>query len=112
MRHPTQLYEMAFALLLGTFLWRLSKRPYLEGDIFKTFMISYFAFRLACDFLKPDVRVIWGLSSIQCACVIVLCYYADDLTRLLGTAKVPTLDFKEHNIAGSGNVVSQGETGR
>lgn len=83
-RHPTQLYELVFALALGIFLWRLLEKPHREGDIFKAFMVCYFAFRLACDFLKPDVRLILGLSSIQCACVAMLCYYAKDLTRWFG----------------------------
>ena len=80
-RHPTQLYESAFAIVLGIFLWRLSNRPHVEGDIFKVFMVAYFAFRFACDFLKSDVRVIAGLSSIQCACLAMLCYYAKDILR-------------------------------
>jgi prolipoprotein diacylglyceryltransferase len=53
-RHPTQLYEVLFALTLGVFLWRRSRRPYTEGDLFRRFMVGYFAFRLLCDFLKPD----------------------------------------------------------
>ena len=80
-RHPTQLYESAFAIVLGIFLWRLSNRPHTEGDIFRSFMVAYFAFRLACDFLKPDVRVFAGLSSIQWACVAMLFYYAKDILR-------------------------------
>ena len=80
-RHPTQLYESAFALVLGFFLWRLTNRPHTEGDIFKAFMVAYFGFRLACDFLKPDIRVVAGLSSIQCACLAMLCYYAEDIAR-------------------------------
>ena len=80
-RHPTQLYESAFALVLGIFLWRLTNRPHTEGDIFKAFMVAYFGFRLACDFLKPDIRVVAGLSSIQCACLAMLCYYAEDIVR-------------------------------
>jgi prolipoprotein diacylglyceryltransferase len=82
-RHPTQLYEIGFVLLLGVLLWRLAKRPHREGDLFKGFMVGYFAWRLAIDFLKPDVRVFLGLSSIQLACVAVLVYYADDMLRWL-----------------------------
>jgi hypothetical protein len=33
------------------------------------------------DFLKPDVRVLAGLSSIQCVCVLMLLYYAPDVVR-------------------------------
>jgi phosphatidylglycerol---prolipoprotein diacylglyceryl transferase len=84
-RHPTQLYEIAFVLLLGTVLCRLAKQPHREGDLFKVFMVGYFGWRIAVDFLKPDVRVFLGLSSIQWACLAMLVYYADDLWRWLQT---------------------------
>jgi phosphatidylglycerol---prolipoprotein diacylglyceryl transferase len=82
-RHPTQLYEILFAALLGIFLWTRMNRPHLEGDIFKMFMVGYFSFRLACDFLKPDVVVFVKMSSIQWACVIMLLYYSPDVQRWL-----------------------------
>ena len=82
-RHPTQLYEALFVLALGGYLWRRMQRPFISGDIFKRFMVAYFAFRLACDFLKPDVRVFLGLSSIQLACMAMLIYYSPDLRRWL-----------------------------
>src|SRR5271167_836273 len=56
-RHPTQLYEIFFALVLVALLWRRMQQPHVEGDIFRRFMVAYFAFRLVCDFLKPDVTV-------------------------------------------------------
>ena len=80
-RHPTKLYEAAFALALGAFLLWRSARPHSAGDLFKGFMVGYFAFRLLCDFLKPDVRVLLGLSSIQWVSVLALGYYAPDVLR-------------------------------
>jgi phosphatidylglycerol:prolipoprotein diacylglycerol transferase len=82
-RHPTQLYEIAFAAMLGVVLWARMNRPHLEGDIFKMFMVAYFSFRLASDFLKPDVAVLMKLTSIQWACVIMLLYYSPDVLRWL-----------------------------
>jgi len=65
-RHPTQLYEVLFALTLGVFLWRRSKQPHTEGDLFRLFMVGYFSFRLICDFLKPDdARIFAGLTAIS-----------------------------------------------
>ncbi len=84
-RHPTQLYEILFVLLLGLGILWYSRRPHAEGDLFKFFMVGYFAFRFAVDFLKPDVRVFAGLSSIQWACVFMLGYYAAPLFRRSGT---------------------------
>lgn len=86
-RHPTQLYESVFAIVLGIFLWRRSLRPHAEGDIFKMFMAAYFAFRLAVDFLKPDVRVFLGLSSIQLVSAGMLLYYGPDILRWAGVPR-------------------------
>jgi len=80
-RHPTQLYEVIFLALLAVALARLWRRPYLRGDLFKLFMVAYFSFRLAIDFLKPDPRVLLGTSSIQWACVAMLIYYRADIVR-------------------------------
>jgi prolipoprotein diacylglyceryltransferase len=80
-RHPAQLYELAFALALGTLLWRRMQQPYAEGDIFKMFMVAYFAFRLGGDFLKPEVHIFAGMSSLQWASAGMLVYYSRDVTR-------------------------------
>ena len=75
-RHPTQLYEILFIVLFGSFIFAMSRHPHRKGDLFKLFMVGYFSFRLAGDFLKPEVRVFAGLSSIQWACVAMLLYYS------------------------------------
>jgi phosphatidylglycerol:prolipoprotein diacylglycerol transferase len=80
-RHPVQLYEIAFVVCLGIFLYRVARREYQEGDLFKLFMVAYFAFRLFVDYLKPETRVFAGLSSIQWACVCTLLYYSRDVFR-------------------------------
>ena len=43
-------------------------------------MVGYLSFRLAVDFLKPDVRF-GGLSSIQWVALLTLSYYARDVVR-------------------------------
>jgi hypothetical protein len=50
--------------------------PRREGDLFKAFMVAYLGFRLVIDTLKPDVRIAFGFSAIQWACVAGLLYYA------------------------------------
>ncbi len=80
-RHPTQIYEILFMIVLAAVISVISRKPYQEGDLFKIFMVGYFAFRLAVDFLKPDVRVFLGLSSIQLVCLAMLAFYARDVLR-------------------------------
>ena len=76
-RHPTQLYEIAFALLWGLVVWIRSRWPYARGELFRLFMFGYFSFRLLVEFIKPVYRP-EGLSAIQWACVagICICVYS------------------------------------
>lgn len=75
-RHPAQLYEIAFLLLvlLPALVW-LNDRAPREGDLFKVFMAGYLAFRLGLEFLKPGEPIL-GLTAIQWACVGGLLWYA------------------------------------
>jgi phosphatidylglycerol---prolipoprotein diacylglyceryl transferase len=86
MRHPTQLYEIVWLSLLAFVIYRFSFKPHRNGDLFKLFMASYFAFRLLIDFIKPGGSI-FGLSGIQWACVGMLLYYARDLRRLVQSPK-------------------------
>lgn len=83
LRHPTQLYESIVMAAAAIVLGRLTRRPHAEGDVFKLFMVVYFALRLVVDFIKPDPAVFAGLASLQWASVAVLLYYGDDVRRWL-----------------------------
>src|SRR4051812_19901851 len=78
-RHPTQIYESAVMAVAAVVLGRLTRRPHREGDVFKPFMVTYFALRLALDAIKPEVRILFGLSTLQWASVAVLLYYGHDV---------------------------------
>jgi phosphatidylglycerol:prolipoprotein diacylglycerol transferase len=75
LRHPTQLYEIAFAACLVPLLAIASRRLTTTGACFTLFMVGYMTFRLLVDLLKPGVPI-GGLSAIQWACVATLAYYA------------------------------------
>lgn len=78
-RHPTQLYEsVAMALLAGR-LARAARRPHREGDIFRWFMVSYMVLRMALDALKPEVRIVLGLSSLQWIALLTAAFYLWEL---------------------------------
>jgi prolipoprotein diacylglyceryltransferase len=81
-RHPTQLYEIIFLLLLITFLKIRTRYHRHEGDLFKFYMIAYLSFRLLVDFIKPDFHPILGLSAIQVACVLGLLYYHRSILQM------------------------------
>ncbi len=66
-------------LLAGALMWWM-RRPRVQGDIFKLFMVGYFGWRLLVDFLKPDPRFL-VLSTLQWACCAMLFYYFRDIRR-------------------------------
>ncbi len=74
-RHPTQLYEIVFLVLLIIFLKIRTRYHRQEGDLFKFYMIAYLSFRLLVDFIKPDFHPLLGLSAIQIACILGILYY-------------------------------------
>lgn len=75
-RHPTNLYEIVFWLLLWIGLKLLEKRIKLaDGARFKIIMTAYLVFRLLIEFIKPDYFFSFGLSTIQLVCVGGILYY-------------------------------------
>lgn len=75
-RHPTNLYEILFWIILLIVLRGLGgKRTLTNGSKFKIFMISYLVFRLMVEFIKPDFFFSFGLSVIQLVCIAGLLYY-------------------------------------
>ena len=76
-RHPTQLYEIAFVLLLGLALLLYVRRRGLNsnGTLFRLYLGGYLAWRFAVEFLKPSPKNYAGLSAIQWASLlgVVVC---------------------------------------
>lgn len=81
-RHPTQIYEFLFLLLLAIWIKHLKSIPHRQGDLFRTFLVFYLAFRFAVDFIKPDARFA-GLTAIQWSCAIAILTYWRDIPHLL-----------------------------
>ena len=67
-RHPTQIYEILFLVMLAGVLVWLGRRPHRQGGLFRVFMGSYLSWRLLVDFIKPQ-PLVGGLNMIQWACV-------------------------------------------
>lgn len=80
-RHPVQIYEILFLVLLIPMLRMFWRRQPALGDTFKLFVASYMGWRFLIDFLKPAERIA-GLSVIQITCLLLLIYYARDLLRI------------------------------
>jgi phosphatidylglycerol:prolipoprotein diacylglycerol transferase len=60
--HPTQLYEVAWLLLVGTLLWRRRRRsPFLFGE----YLIAAAVGRFAIEFLRVNEPLALGLTQPQ-----------------------------------------------
>jgi prolipoprotein diacylglyceryltransferase len=77
-RHPVQIYEIIFLILLGLLISTRAKLP--EGARFRIFLGGYLAWRLAIDFLKPQ-PIIHGLNLIQWSCVAGIAFLILDEVR-------------------------------
>jgi phosphatidylglycerol---prolipoprotein diacylglyceryl transferase len=82
-RHPTQLYEIAFAMMLWGMLVRARRRLRdCPGMLFKVMLTSYLLWRLLIDTLKPVPHAYaLGLSGIQWVCLLALLCYLPVLLR-------------------------------
>jgi prolipoprotein diacylglyceryltransferase len=75
-RHPTNLYEILFWIMLWIVLKTIEKRHHFtDGSKFKLFMVSYLLFRFLDEFIKPDYFFSFGLSVIQLVCIAGILYY-------------------------------------
>lgn len=81
-RHPTQLYDIVFLLLLAVCLWACRKR-WRNGVVFLVFVGAYCGWRFLVEFLKPPWKPYLGLSAIQLACLagIVACMIRSHVRR-------------------------------
>lgn len=84
MRHPTQLYEILFLLIMFFFLKKFQKKLMNKnGALFQTFLLSYFVFRLCVDTLKPLYIIHWlGLSSTQILSLVGCSYSVFMLSKI------------------------------
>lgn len=84
-RHPTQLYDALYNLLLFALLWFLRHRLLYAGMLFWTFLAFYSSARFGVEFLRENTLFFWGLSlsqiisivafSISIIGLVVTCYY-------------------------------------
>jgi len=86
-RHPTQLYESCFLLVLAWELTRFRRLPHRDGDVFRLFMFVYMAWRLCIDFLKPGTPFA-GLTALQWACLAALLWYSPDAARIFTRPRI------------------------
>lgn len=97
-RHPTQLYEALFLVLLAFALHRLRRRAHREGDIYRAFVVLYLGWRVAVDFLKPGVPVL-GLTFLQWASMAGIIAYRRDVLHLFARKGVAPWEAESGRIS-------------
>ena len=78
LRHPTQLYEALFALGLLA-IAQLTLERWEPGKLFRAFMIAYFAWRFAIEFIRVNPVAAFGLTYYQIASAAIVLGYAAKL---------------------------------
>jgi prolipoprotein diacylglyceryltransferase len=71
-RHPTQLYESLFHLIMaGVLLW-LMARGYLRTHRLQLYLIIYGVFRFLTEYLRPEPAWFGGLTFYQWVSVVMI----------------------------------------
>jgi len=64
-RHPTQIYESLFHAILAGVLFFIVSRGWLQNQRLKFYLIAYFVFRFATEFIRPEPVGWLGLTFFQ-----------------------------------------------
>ena len=74
LRHPTQLYEALFVLVLFFYALAMKER-FAPGVLFRLFVIGYFTWRFLIEFIRVNPIAAAGLTYYQLVSVAVVIYY-------------------------------------
>ena len=69
-RHPTQLYEFVFHATSAVVLSVLRRRGLFPRNLVKLYLVAYLVFRFLTEFIRPEPRVLFGLTLYQGAAVV------------------------------------------
>jgi prolipoprotein diacylglyceryltransferase len=71
-RHPTQIYEVLFHLLLAGLLVLLMRRGLLRYQRLKFYLIAYAGYRFLTEFIRPEPEWALGLTFYQWISVVMI----------------------------------------
>lgn len=85
-RHPTQIYESIFHLLVAGLMAVGIHRGWCRGQWFKIYIMVYAVYRFSTEFIRPEARFTGGLTAYQWASLcLLLCFgwlwYHDEINR-------------------------------
>lgn len=71
-RHPAQLYESIFGLVLSVILFKLKHLKQFDGWLFLMFGLAYCTARFLIEFLRDSKRYFIGLTFTQITAIVIL----------------------------------------
>lgn len=106
--HPTQLYEIAIALVIFAILWKIGRRAHRQGQLFGLFMALYAIERFFIEFVRAKGdRIILGATTSQLASVLTLALGLYIVYRRRTAAPAPITDPAEPTPASSRKAARQ-----
>lgn len=77
LRHPAQLYELAFHASFALIAWSAisgdRSSSALKGNWMVVYMIAYAMFRFVSEFWRPEQRLLGGLTFYQWSAMLIAC---------------------------------------
>ena len=73
-RHPTQIYEIIFDLLISFYLYKRKKKGVNPGELYSLFLNYYLSFRFFLEFIRVEKVSIIGLTDFQLLCIVSLVF--------------------------------------
>jgi phosphatidylglycerol---prolipoprotein diacylglyceryl transferase len=64
-RHPTQIYEAIFHLIVVATALGMSRRGMFRYQRFKLYLMAYLVYRFATEFIRPEPRLVAQLTAYQ-----------------------------------------------
>ncbi|MCO6046788.1 prolipoprotein diacylglyceryl transferase [Aeoliella sp. ICT_H6.2] len=75
-RHPTQIYESLFHLIMAVALLVLQRHGMFRGQLFKLYIITYAMYRLVTEQIRPEPEM-WGqLTAYQWASLGIIAVFS------------------------------------
>ena len=71
LRHPTQLYELAFHSAAAAALLLMDRKRWLVGNQLKAYLIAYMFYRFLSEWLRPESPVLLNLTVYQLVSVVI-----------------------------------------
>jgi phosphatidylglycerol---prolipoprotein diacylglyceryl transferase len=75
-RHPTQLYESLFHLTAALVAAWMIRRQILTSQLIKLYFISYCGYRFLTEFIRPESKIVGGLTAYQWSAMVIAGLFA------------------------------------